>query len=64
MERLLFLWDELDDLVGLARHLGRNVAADAQHGLRLTGAALTARRQFPRVADLKLRASAPNLPAR
>lgn len=61
MERLLFLWDELDDLVGLARHFGRNVSADAQAGFRHARASLSASRQFAWRPGLKFRSAAPNL---
>ncbi len=64
MERFLFLWDELDDLVGLARHFGRNVSGEAQLGLRGAICALRAPRQLPWQQGLKFRAAAPNLPRR
>lgn len=69
MERLLFLWDELDDLVGLARHFGRNVSGDAQATWRGAKASMQAGlkgslRGAQGPAGLKIRAAAPNLPRR
>lgn len=64
MERLLFLWDELDDLVGLARHFGRNVSGDAQATWRDARASLNAAGDRTRLPGLKFRLAAPNLPRR
>jgi hypothetical protein len=64
MERLLFIWDELDDLVGLARHFGRNVSGDAQATWRSARASLNAAGDRARVSGLKFRLAAPNLPRR
>lgn len=78
MERLLFLWDELDDLVGLAKHFGRNVSGDAraswrdarstvrraQWGWRNSRAWRRAAIVDPQRQGLKFRLIAPNLPRR
>lgn len=64
MERLLFLWDELDDLVGLAKHFGRNVSGDAQATWRSARAGLSAATDRARLPGLKFRLTALNLPRR
>ena len=61
MERFLLLWDELDDLVGLARHLGRNLGADAKRGMLGAFSALRQPRHLSWQQALKFRAPAPNL---
>jgi hypothetical protein len=76
MERLLFLWDELDDWMGLAKHFGRNLSGNAQASFRGAMAGLrasthrsiyTSRLRLTRSSGrsgLKFRSAAPNFPRR